>query len=912
MAGWNWHSKMEDLFWNLEWWTIDNEKEYEDFEKIVKKDGWREEFEQEVDKQWAKILQSFWTGLDAKIQIATDEFDPTNPEKRKWTMKPNVREAYMVLWKLKKWGLHPSKTPAWDTPEQWAWSGRVWLYKEMKDAAEQEATLDKKYQEMLKVIDNTQDWSYNTKQAAKEVIKQLFAECKTVEEFEKRVGTSLSTMDKIDGIKDVIKNAVSTVKEIPWLPKKALFELYKKCWVAKEQLNWMWKEAIKAGDTTINEFVEWSKEQWQKISDITKTILLFGEDYFKQFLNYLEWINEWIEEALITAWEYCWNQWNKLVSLCWEVKDSVLNFWKQLVEKWQLEWRAFLDSAKNDWDKVKSFCKDLIEKWKIKFGEFVDWCKWMAQKGKDILMSIVESSAAMWNKFADWCKDNWEAAKNTFKEVARSLLEKGKMTLNAFIDWCKGAWETVKDAACSILVWLVKAWKFSLDVVCGALLVVVGSVVLLWELMVKAWKEIYKWGKELANFVSSLALNMWEKAKDAYKSASEFVHSMLQKCKEWGIATAEFVKDFVKSTWEKMKKFGITAKDFITATYEAVKTSLKGKWNEVANFFRKLWMNITEVVTTLYEKAKWTWNNCVDFVAGAVEKWWLNFKSAMSLLLDKCRMAIDSVWRAFMKWKKYVEQFINYVKEKGLITIQNIRKWCENRAEDIKLFFRTAIDKCKATWNDVKEWCNWRIQDIKNVLHEIYWATKEWVKKLINLMKEWGMAVLDAGKLIIGLGIGAVALVILGLKEFWEKLADVAKMCVDSLVRTWKYAVGKICDFLSEAYGKSKEMLIKIWQYVAEWIQSAAEWVRDWIYQRTRDAKKAYEAMRNFIHDWVRDVAKWLYQRGVDLVDVCRTIKNAFWASLRTAYEWLKAFARECQIGTWELLKAAWEWVLDL
>jgi hypothetical protein len=76
----------------------------------------------------------------------------------------------------------------------------------------------------------------------------------------------------------------------------------------------------------------------------------------------------------------------------------------------------------------------------------------MAQKGKDILMSIVESSAAMWNKFADWCKDNWEAAKNTFKEVARSLLEKGKMTLNAFIDWCKGAWETVKDAACSILV----------------------------------------------------------------------------------------------------------------------------------------------------------------------------------------------------------------------------------------------------------------------------------------------------------------------------------------------------------------------------------------------------------------------------------------------------------------------------
>ena len=33
----------------------------------------------------------------------------------------------------------------------------------MKNAAEQEATLDKKYQEIVKMIDNNPEWSYNSK-----------------------------------------------------------------------------------------------------------------------------------------------------------------------------------------------------------------------------------------------------------------------------------------------------------------------------------------------------------------------------------------------------------------------------------------------------------------------------------------------------------------------------------------------------------------------------------------------------------------------------------------------------------------------------------------------------------------------------------------------------------------------------
>jgi hypothetical protein len=174
------------------------------------------------------------------------------------------------------------------------------------------------------------------------------------------------------------------------------------------------------------------------------------------------------------------------------------------------------------------------------------------------------------------------------------------------------------------------------------------------------------------------------------------------------------------------------------------------------------------------------------------------------------------------------------------------------------------------------------------------------------------MAILEAGKLMLTLGIGLVALVVIGLKEAWEALANVAKMCVDTLVKYWKLAANKICDFLAEAYWSTKEMCIKIWQCVAEGIRDAAKWVRDWIYQKTRDAKRAYEAMRNFIRDWVKDVASWLYKRGVALVDVCKTIKNAFGTSLKTAWEWLKAFATECKVWLWELMKACWDWLINV
>jgi hypothetical protein len=87
------------------------------------------------------------------------------------------------------------------------------------------------------------------------------------------------------------------------------------------------KQELEAGRIKINQFVDWSKEQWERISDITKAVIESWKESFREYLNYLEGVKEWLEEALNTAYEYCWNKWDAFVDLCGWARDSVITFW---------------------------------------------------------------------------------------------------------------------------------------------------------------------------------------------------------------------------------------------------------------------------------------------------------------------------------------------------------------------------------------------------------------------------------------------------------------------------------------------------------------------------------------------------------------------------------------------------------
>lgn len=864
MPGSNGNSSYEDLFGEFDW-QINTDKEFKKFEKTLSESGGKEDLVQACEEESSKVVAAFDAAkLDVKVAEAKG-VDKTKKSTKK-AMKPEVQEAYLVIGRLK--------------------DGKSWTYQELLKNAETEVTLEKAKQNLLDKINSNWDWDNLLKQSARNLIEELFAECDSIEEFERRSGSRLSAIESMDNIWDFFVAIPRTIYEGLLATNRITLEFISKIWKTAEEIKDWCKDLIEKWIIKRTAFIDRCKWVGMVMEDIARTVCGWWKDQFVSFINFLK--NTWenITDALMAAWDWTWKQWNNFVELCGWAWEDVKEFWIMLVEKWELLWTNLVEWLGNAWDKVEDLCKTLIEKWLVKIGEFADWCVWLGEKWKELIISIIDWNVNLWNDFAEFCKDKWETMKDFFATVATELLRIWKITLEKFWEWCKGSWEVVKDVVCNILVWLVKAWKFALDAVADVLIVVVWvPVMVAYKLLVLAWKAIYKSAEAVANFVSNLSVVLREKAKQLWISAADFLKQAVNVCKELAWQSAEFVSKLIKWLWEALKDAWIKAADFIRATYEVVKWALKNAWNSTAEFFRKLWLKIEDIAVTLWEVSKWLWKWCIDFVV----KSYKDFKVAMNVLVNKCKMGIDKIWEAIVQAGTKLVEFINYVKELGKITFDNISKWCKWEWKKITMFIKTAIESAKVTWQNLVDRCWWQIDKIAVALREIYGKTTDKIREFIKFT--WKVA-LEAWKLLLKLWIWTVWLVMLALKELSCWLKDVAEL----FVKYGKLATKALCDLLSNVYGKSKDMIVSIWKYVAGAMKNAAKDIRDWVYAKTNDVKRAIEATKEYISNWVKDIAEWMYKKWIQVKDICRTIYEEFRWEYQEMIRWLKDFARSCAI----------------
>lgn len=881
MPGSNWNSmNMDDLMskfgWKEQWAEkIDKSDEFKEFEDVIDNTTtwWKESFVRAVSEDQNKVLNLFDSKkLDDKIKNAN------NSNKSK-----DVQNAYKALWAYK--------------------AGKVWAYNQVLEQVEGEQTLAASKQKLLKMIDKNNDWNKWLKETAKTIIEDLFAECDSVEEFERRAWTRLSTIEGMDNIWDFFRSIpefLYKVREKNVERRQRNIEFMREIWFQTTEIA---REMIKRWIMKWNEFVDLCKEEWEKIEDMVKTVCEWGEDQLNAFVNYLNKIWEDMNKVLNAIREWTWKQWDKVVDLCKWSWEQVKAFWISLVQKWELMRNALVDSVKDNLEKAKDICKTLLEAWLVKFNEFVDRCKWVGEKGKDILIWILEWNKSKIKDFVNWCSENWNDAKQWFWDICKSLLEKWKLAISEFVDRCKDVWDKVKEVACNVLVWLVKAGKLTMRVLFDALIVIPAVTIMeISKLLIAAWKEIYKWSVELAKFIADLAVAWWEKAKQAWIAFGEFMWWVLNQIKELWIKFGNVVNDFIKSIWEWVKALWVNMVEFVKSTCDFVRSALWNAWQKTAEAFRAMWIRTKDVIKTIYEVSKQAWNGIVDAAITLMG----NVKSAIDRLRNVCKMWIDKIWTLIMNaWKKVVE-FINYAKELWLITLENIKKWCNNTAEKIVSFVRTAIEKCKATWSNLVEWFGGKMDALKDYIIKIYWNTKEWIKNFIRFI--WWTAI-EAWKTLLKLWVYTVWLVIFALKELWEWLANVAKMCVETLVKYWKLAVNALCNFLSEAYWKTKEMFIKIWQTVAQFIKESAQAIRNWILEKTKDAVQAIKAMEAYIQNWVKEICNWLYEKWLAVKDIAKTIMVAFKWQVSEIFEWIKAFYDICKNKlnlSWSEFKRQW------
>lgn len=878
MPGSNGKSSYEDLFGEYEDGQINTSKDFKSFEKTISSDEWKEDLVQACQEDSEKVVAAFdATQLEAKVQQA--KWVEKKAKSSRKDMKPEVQEAYLVIWKMKDW--------------------KQWTYQELLESAETEVTLEKAKQNLLDKINSNSDWNESLKVTARNVIEDLFAECDSVEEFERRAWTRLSTVEWMDNIWDFLRAIPRTIMEANKGLHRQALELMKKVWVTAQEINEICKQAIESGILKMKDFIDRCKEKWMAMVDIAKTVCERWQSQFANFIAALKEAWEDITDALKAAREWTWKQWNNFVEFCgWKIED-LKEFGIMLVEKWELMWNQLVDWFMNSIESAKELCKALIEKGLVKMREFAEWCVWLWEKWKELIVSLIEWNVNLWNDFADFCKDKWETMKDIFTTVATELLQKWKIALEAFAEWCKWAWETVKDAACLVLVWLVKAWKIAIEAVIDTIVVVVWlPVMAVSKLLIAAWKEIYKDVVAAAEFIGDLSAALREKAKQFWISAADFVKDFINQCKEFALMSADYIAKVVGSLREKMKEAWMVAADFIRATYETVKWALGNAWNKTAEFFKNLWLKVEDIAVTLREASKWAWEWCVNFVV----KSYRDFNNALNLLVEKCKIGIDKIGEAIMAaWVK-VAEFVKYVKEKALITFENISKWCKWVQEKIDLFIKTALETVKATWEDLVAWCWWQLDKLALTLKNLYWKTKEWVKKLIGFL---GKTALEAWKILLTLWIAIPALVIWALKELGCALKNVAELCV-------KYAKVKtqeLCDLLMNAYWATKEWIVKIWESVAAAVKEGAKDVMDWIYKQTNNAKEAIRATKEYISNWIKDICEWMYNKWIQLKDICRTVCEEFKWNVKEIVRWLKAFAKDCAIKWNDLVAVASEWL---
>lgn len=929
---------MEDLLKKMEWWQVDTEKEYKEFEKRLQKDENEAALVKAIDEwKWAEIIALFWKDmLNQKVEVAR------SPEWAK-KMKPEVRKAYLVLWELMD-----------------KWSSATW-YNKLAENAESDIKWKNALNTINKKIDNNKSWSEADKKIAKDNINEIFKDCNSLEEFERRAWIVVGTVDTIDDIGDFLASIPAFVEKVWKNMTKAGAEFLRKCGVAADKIAAMCKDAVETGRMKMSEFVEWCKAQGQTVVDISKTVLSWWWNQFKNLLNYLEWIKDWVQEALSAAWEQAkwdWGKfvnrcggisdtiadfwlalakkwelawksllesvknskekvqatlnaaweaakwsWNDFVNMCGGATEAVLDFWAKLVEQGKLEWKVFVASLKNNYEKAKAICISLIEKWKIAINDVIERCKDLGKKWIDLIVGLIETGKATWNAVANWCVNHRNAAKNFFKDIASTLLKKWKLLLNDFVSWCKWAWETVKQTACNILFGLVKAWKFTLKLVVDTLCLAIWATIALFNLLIDAWKQIYQGAAALIKFI-------WNLAALAWKRGVNMIKSLIDKCKALWLKTLELLKWLRNS----LKAAGMKALDFIKATAEAVKAAFQSGWKKIVEWFQKLWMWIKDVLTTLLAYGLKAWTGLKEFVLNAFNA----IGDAISFLMSQLGMTLNAVWAFIIGLGKKTIDFLKYVIHKGWMTLQNVMAWCGNvwsKAVDI---FKTAINSLKATFSDIFKWLGNSLAKLKDVVVAAFWTAWQGLKNCITWLGKgaiaWAEFLLEMGITLTGALIYAVYSLVKSfinvakwagncLKKAGYGLYNAAKKLVEMCSQYFKNMAHDVCEALYAVWWD----IVNVWKAVAEAIKWAYNVVRDWIYARTKDIKKAVKAVEKWLWDNIKGVYNWMKQKWLSVIDACKVILDVFADTFTKAVKILY----DAGVSVKDLIAAWWKRILN-
>lgn len=310
-------------------------------------------------------------------------------------------------------------------------------------------------------------------------------------------------------------------------------------------------------------------------------------------------------------------------------------------------------------------------------------------------------------------------------------------------------------------------------------------------------------------------------------------------------------------------------------------------WDEIKEFFAKLWAWLKETGATVWDNIVTKWAETVEILTAM----WEAIRGFFSDLWEGIKAIALAIWEPIVaKWNEIVTKF----KEDW----NTVKEFFSELWEAIKEIALMVWEPIKEMWNEVATYFAEKWNETTTYFRELWDEVSEYFTQLWQELVEMFMGLWD------------------GLVEFftvlWEGISQIFLMVWEPIKEMWN----EVVEWLKEKWEPIKEFFIELWQSITEFTMTAWEGIKSFLTETWDFIKESAMAIfetivSNIMHSWENmktlTFALWdivaTYIKGTwDLIkNNIETVVNIIKILIQAGWEMIKTIT----LGVWEAIKTA-------
>lgn len=309
-----------------------------------------------------------------------------------------------------------------------------------------------------------------------------------------------------------------------------------------------------------------------------------------------------------------------------------------------------------------------------------------------------------------------------------TFAEKWKSFWGNFAEITTNAWNNTKTLFTDIIPGVFEGLGVVVGTALGKLIVVVSS----WFNDVKTWfvdgfnslassvgeffAPVGEAFKTAFNFLTGVALTVWEDIKAVFTGAAEWFRSTVwQPIVDLASPIIQSIATFFNELWTNIQSVWSSVSEWFVNLWNTISTTAQEILAGIGTFFNELWVNIQTV-----------WGEVTEWFQTTI---WQPITDAVMKLKEDISTFFTELWESIKEtWGSVVEWFQTTVWQPLTDAADTIKKTIEES-------FGDAVDYVQEKW-----------QGFVDFFEGIYNTVKDWLTDLIDMAKEWASSMVSKGE----------------------------------------------------------------------------------------------------------------------------------------------------------------------